>query len=278
MKKIALLILTLAAAALFAEPAFAGHEQHGNDAQAMHEKTAEPIGNMSNLDGMMQGSMEKMHAQMEKINKAKKPKERLKLLQEHNDSMRDSINMMREMMGWKMAGDHCDHMKGGKKTAEQCDHKRSGGKAGDQCDHMRSDGKADDHCDHMRKDHMAGGRKAGDQCDHKMGGNMASGNADPAPAAQSTPDQLSAADKTSSGAAKKIWECPMHPEIAQDHPGYCQKCGMDLIEVEQPRAAQPEPDRMTGMMGKRRDMVLMLMLMLMEQMIEHNKAMMGLLK
>jgi len=26
----------------------------------------------------------------------------------------------------------------------------------------------------------------------------------------------------------KIWTCPMHPEIQQDHPGACPKCGMDL--------------------------------------------------
>lgn len=246
MKKVALLTLALATAAVFAAPAFAGLEHH-----AMHEEAAVQAGNMSNLDDMMQDSMEKMHAQMEKINKAKKPKERLKLLQEHNDSMRDSIHMMREMMGWKMAGDQCDHKRGG--------------------------GKADDHCDHMKKDHMADGYKAGDQCDHKRGGNMANANADPAPAAQSTLDQLSAADKTSSGAAKKIWVCPMHPEVAQDHPGYCPKCGMDLTEVEQPvAAAQPEPASMTGTTEKRMGMTLMLMLM--EQMIEHNKAVMDLLK
>src|SRR5439155_1615961 len=25
-----------------------------------------------------------------------------------------------------------------------------------------------------------------------------------------------------------IYTCPMHPEIEQDHPGYCPKCGMTL--------------------------------------------------
>jgi Cu+-exporting ATPase len=28
--------------------------------------------------------------------------------------------------------------------------------------------------------------------------------------------------------SRKIWTCPMHPEIEQDHPGQCPKCGMDL--------------------------------------------------
>jgi Cu(I)/Ag(I) efflux system membrane fusion protein len=28
----------------------------------------------------------------------------------------------------------------------------------------------------------------------------------------------------------KVWVCPMHPEIMQDHPGTCPICGMDLVE------------------------------------------------
>ena len=30
----------------------------------------------------------------------------------------------------------------------------------------------------------------------------------------------------------KIWVCPMHPEIMQDHPGTCPICGMDLVEAK----------------------------------------------
>ncbi len=30
-------------------------------------------------------------------------------------------------------------------------------------------------------------------------------------------------------AAKVIYTCPMHPEIEQDHPGKCPKCGMTLV-------------------------------------------------
>lgn len=29
----------------------------------------------------------------------------------------------------------------------------------------------------------------------------------------------------------KIWVCPMHPEISQDHPGTCPICGMKLVEA-----------------------------------------------
>ncbi|MGC2457643.1 MAG: efflux RND transporter periplasmic adaptor subunit [Gallionellaceae bacterium] len=28
----------------------------------------------------------------------------------------------------------------------------------------------------------------------------------------------------------KVWVCPMHPEIMQDHPGKCPICGMDLVQ------------------------------------------------
>ncbi len=33
------------------------------------------------------------------------------------------------------------------------------------------------------------------------------------------------------GPAKKMWVCPMHPQILQDHPGSCPICGMDLVET-----------------------------------------------
>lgn len=42
------------------------------------------------------------------------------------------------------------------------------------------------------------------------------------------------AEKTSHLPAKvkKVWACPMHPHILQDHPGSCPICGMDLVETE----------------------------------------------
>ena len=34
---------------------------------------------------------------------------------------------------------------------------------------------------------------------------------------------------------KKVWVCPMHPEIMQDHPGTCPICGMELVESKHAR-------------------------------------------
>lgn len=31
---------------------------------------------------------------------------------------------------------------------------------------------------------------------------------------------------------KEIYTCPMHPEIMQDKPGKCPKCGMTLVKKE----------------------------------------------
>jgi hypothetical protein len=39
-------------------------------------------------------------------------------------------------------------------------------------------------------------------------------------------------------AAKTIYTCPMHPEIEQDHPGDCPKCGMAL----EPKTVVAESD------------------------------------
>src|SRR4030065_2986890 len=54
-------------------------------------------------------------------------------------------------------------------------------------------------------------------------------------APSATPSNLEpivAADKASTKPAKKLWVCPMHPEIIQDNPGMCPICGMDLGELE----------------------------------------------
>src|ERR1039458_1633805 len=37
---------------------------------------------------------------------------------------------------------------------------------------------------------------------------------------------------------KTIYTCPMHPEVQQDHPGDCPKCGMPL----EPKTATASPD------------------------------------
>jgi len=41
-------------------------------------------------------------------------------------------------------------------------------------------------------------------------------------------DQKKITSSKSEGSAKTIYTCPMHPEIRQDHPGDCPKCGMHL--------------------------------------------------
>lgn len=65
------------------------------------------------------------------------------------------------------------------------------------------------------------------------------GNADNTIVSRSNLDPIVAPDKTSPLPAKKLWVCPMHPQIIQDHPGVCPICGMDLVEMEQPDTSQP---------------------------------------
>ena len=31
------------------------------------------------------------------------------------------------------------------------------------------------------------------------------------------------------GASGQLYTCPMHPDMVQDHPGECPKCGMTLV-------------------------------------------------
>ena len=45
------------------------------------------------------------------------------------------------------------------------------------------------------------------------------------------PEPAPASAKASAAAAGTIYTCPMHPEIRQDHPGNCPKCGMTLEPV-----------------------------------------------
>lgn len=46
------------------------------------------------------------------------------------------------------------------------------------------------------------------------------------------PGQLESIVKHDATAAKKMYVCPMHPQIIQDHPGTCPICGMDLVEAD----------------------------------------------
>ena len=53
-------------------------------------------------------------------------------------------------------------------------------------------------------------------------------------ASESVEDDNRSMANVASPAAKPIYTCPMHPEIQQDHPGNCPKCGMTLIPVSEP--------------------------------------------
>ena len=41
-----------------------------------------------------------------------------------------------------------------------------------------------------------------------------------------------------------VYTCPMHPEVRQDHPGSCPKCGMNLVPVQGGKARRPPPSIM----------------------------------
>ena len=204
MKKLVLLIPFFAAVALFAQTAFADDtHRHEEYAQEAPGETAMPEKMMNGPESMLLESMEKMRAQMAEINRVKDSKKRRKLLQEHNQSMRDSIKMMREMM-----------------------------------------------------DGMAMGHKMGEHkmCDQKMGGHKMDGNpvakpdssTDAAPAAQANPNPAAATGKTSASPEKKLWTCPMHPDVVRDQPGSCPICGMDLVEMDTSGASQPEHSHTMG--------------------------------
>lgn len=63
------------------------------------------------------------------------------------------------------------------------------------------------------------------------------GNAAVTPAANSNLDQI-AGDKAQP--AKKLYVCPMHPQVIRDEPDeLCPICGMDLVEMDQLGAPQP---------------------------------------
>jgi len=220
MKKIAVLIIALAATASFTQPAFAeDNHQHEHSAQAAQGSSEK----MSDHENTMQESMKKMHDQMEAIKQAKEPAERQKLLQEHSESMLGSMKMMREMIGGMTMG---------------------GGMGS--CHKMHS---------HPKSQH---------------GGDAASHNT----------EQMAIPDKSSDKSAKKLWVCPMHPEVVQDHPETCPICGMDLVEIEQSGTSQSAHEhKMDGcMMGGMMEKQMEMMLMLMEQMMEHNNAEMAVQK
>lgn len=44
-------------------------------------------------------------------------------------------------------------------------------------------------------------------------------------------------------AKKQMFQCPMHPQILQDHPGSCPICGMELVPIEETGAPAPGQGR-----------------------------------
>lgn len=68
--------------------------------------------------------------------------------------------------------------------------------------------------------------------------NLPGGDAYAAPVARSNLEQITPTGQTSTKPAKKLWVCPMHPQIIRDQPGVCPICGMDLVEMEQPDTHQ----------------------------------------
>ncbi|WP_284070050.1 heavy metal-binding domain-containing protein, partial [Escherichia coli] len=55
------------------------------------------------------------------------------------------------------------------------------------------------------------------------------------------PHVASAAD-TANAAPDTVYTCPMHPEIRQDHPGSCPKCGMALEPAMPSLEADENPE------------------------------------
>lgn len=206
MKKLVISVLALAAV-LFVRPAFAEHaHDSGSTAQAAPEDTAAPAEMMCDHENMLQQSLQKMRAQMAQIKQTRDQKKRQKLLQEHNRSMRDSIGLLREMaaemaVGPASAGPMAGRMMSGNRAGAGM---MAGNMMGMKCDHMKMP--------------LSGQQE---------------GNADAAAVARSNPDQAAASGNAPDGSAKKLWACPMHPDVVQDHPGICPKCGMDLLDKEQ---------------------------------------------
>jgi len=190
-----LLIPMFAVLALLAQPVLAEEHVHssGEGPQATQE-TAGPAGDMDAHEKLMQESVKKMQAQMAAIHQTKDPKKRQKLLQEHSRSMLGSMKMMHDMMGGMSM--QCPMMSG-----------------------------------------------------HTMGTTAPAGdNAAAASPAAQAPAKTASADPAPAGDGKKVWTCPMHPDVVSDQPGICPKCGMELVEVD-PSGAAPSGQMGGCMMG-----------------------------
>lgn len=57
-------------------------------------------------------------------------------------------------------------------------------------------------------------------------------------------------DSAESGPAPEMkWTCPMHPEVQQERPGNCPKCGMALVAAQQ-QPNQQKPEHEAGQHGR----------------------------
>lgn len=70
--------------------------------------------------------------------------------------------------------------------------------------------------------------------------NQPAGKVSAAPGAHPGPDQITANEKLPANPAKKLWVCPMHPDVIRDQPDICPVCGMDLVEMGQPGTGTSE--------------------------------------
>lgn len=55
---------------------------------------------------------------------------------------------------------------------------------------------------------------------------------------RNTADQLSAKQAGTEETDQQVYTCPMHPEVRQNQPGNCPKCGMTLMSVQETPAAR----------------------------------------
>ena len=99
-----LAITVIAASLAFATPAFAEEAHHPEKAQGAAAAPAVPV-------KKMQDNVKKMHAQLERIGKAKNDAERQKLMAEHMQTMQENMMAAKGMMGDGMMG--CSMMKDG---------------------------------------------------------------------------------------------------------------------------------------------------------------------
>ena len=96
-----------------------------------------------------------------------------------------------------------------------------------------------------REQQDEGGQGAGKACCHHGAGR---GAHDTARDSESThPSSTTPAPGTRPLPPEALYTCPMHPEVRQDHPGPCPKCGMALEPISAPTATDEESGELEDM-------------------------------